>query len=200
MLIVTRSLSYLPTCSYVGMPTERTRACHKYKLTTAPDITQFPDHTEVFEVEKTMLGEVVEWDESAPPPTTDTVLYSCVRKRSQGEFHAYGLTTVKLLTCGQTVQTKRILTPQMYSTLLATKQDTKRHVVKQRRHCFRSEHQSFHVSQWVEPHAHAGTWFVVVQCESEPKIPDYLSVGPELHSLTSSGKEYSFSEMSLKSE
>ena len=34
------------------------------------------------------------------------VLYSFIRKRSQKGFHAYGLTTVKILACGQKVEVK----------------------------------------------------------------------------------------------
>ena len=34
------------------------------------------------------------------------VLYSFIRKRSQKGFHAYGLTTVKILECGQKVEVK----------------------------------------------------------------------------------------------
>ena len=180
--------------------------CHKFKLSAAPDQSLFPDHTEVFDVEKTMLGGAAvddegAWDEFAPdsaPPAFDTVLYSYLRKRSQGEFHAYGLTTVKVLTSGQVVQTKCILTPQMYSTLLATRKDASRHVVRQRRYCFRSDHQSFHVSHWLSPEPHAGAWFVVAQCEAEPSVPAFLEVGPELTSLPSGGNEFSFRAMSLK--
>lgn len=35
-----------------------------------------------------------------------TVLYSFIRRRSQGEFHSYGLTTVKRLASGEKVEVK----------------------------------------------------------------------------------------------
>jgi hypothetical protein len=188
--------------SYVGIPTERQRCFYKFKLTSPPDMSQFPEHTEVFEVEKTMLSGPEDdaedsWDASSSP-SSDRVMYAFLRKRSQGGFHAYGLTTVKMLQSGEVVQLKCIITPHMYSTLLSTKSDPKRHVVKQRRYCFRWEHQACHVSQWLEPAAKKDLWFADIQCEAAPRVPGFLQVGPELGATASQGKEYSFREMSLK--
>jgi hypothetical protein len=36
------------------------------------------------------------------------ILYSFIRKRSQGGFHAYGLTTVKMMPTGQKVEVRNL--------------------------------------------------------------------------------------------
>ena len=202
----------------MGLPTERARTLHKYKLDSAPEVSAFPVHTEVFDIEKTMLSDEHEHEhehehEQADSPSSsssdcpnplagDRILYSFLRKRSQGGFHAYGLTTVKQLSTGETVQLKCILTPHLYSTLLASRKDPYRQVVKQRRYCFRTDDQCFHVSQWLEPACclpeGGAAWFAVIQCEAEdPVVPAYLSVGPEFGTMATQGREFSFRELSL---
>ena len=48
-------------------------------------------------------------DKNVSTSTGGRVLYSFIRRRSQGGFHAYGLTTVKMLKTGQKVEVNKIL-------------------------------------------------------------------------------------------
>ena len=70
---------------------------------------------------------------SAVEGSIEKVLYSFVRKRSQGGSHAYGLTTVKLLPNGQKVELKQVITSRLYTSLVANTRDNTREVVRQRR-------------------------------------------------------------------
>ena len=170
--------------SYVGLPSDNRHSAHKYKLSRPPDVSSFPDHTEVFEIEKVMLScDDYKVDEAEGPH--ERILSSWLRKRSQGDFHAYGLTNVKQLPSGEIVQTKCIINATIYSTLLSARRDPKRHVVKERRYCFRTDHQFIHVSEWLEPSSRPHTWFVLIQCEADPIIPPFLETGPELGSTPS---------------
>ena len=58
---------------------------------------------------------------------TDRVLYSFIRKRSQGGFSAYGLTTVKKLASGEKVELKRVINKSMYN-IMASKADVREYV------------------------------------------------------------------------
>jgi hypothetical protein len=75
---------------------------------------------------------------SSPAAATESnvekILYSFVRKRSQGGSHAYGLTTVKLLPNGQKVELKQVITSRLYSSLVANARDNSREIVRQRRY------------------------------------------------------------------
>ena len=71
---------------------------------------------------------------SAAEGGVEKVLYSFVRKRSQGGSHAYGLTTVKLLPNGQKVELKQVITSRLYTSLVANARDNSREIVRQRRY------------------------------------------------------------------
>jgi hypothetical protein len=136
---------------------------------------------------------------------TEKVLYTYLRKRSQGEFHAYGLTTVKQLASGGIVHLKCIISARMYCSLVATKQDHDRHVVKQCRYCFRYQDQAFHISHQLKPEVTDTStstsddlWLAVIQSEAQPLLPSFLSLGPELNTTATRGDEFSFQEMSAK--
>lgn len=102
------------------------------------------------------------------------VLYSFIRKRSQGSFHSYALTTVKKLDTGEQVELKQVITGRMYN-LFAGHADKERQVVIQRRYYFLYEQQSFHIYEYIAPEN--GLW--TLQCQSQlqsPKLPPYLKV------------------------
>jgi predicted ATPase len=121
------------------------------------------------------------------------VLYSFIRRRSQGSFHAHGLTTVKQLPSGEKVELKQVISGRMYN-ILASSADPNHHIVRQKRYCFQYERQSFHIYEYIEPVA--GIWTVLCQAEAEPTIPDFLDVGPELSS-SGDGSMFSTREISL---
>lgn len=106
----------------------------------------------------------------------DQVLYSFIRKRSISGFDAYGLTTVKMLSTGEQVELKQVITKRMYQ-ILSNSADPSRDVVHQRRYCFQWERQSFHVYEYLG--SRSGIWVCLCQSESAPKIPPFLHVGPE---------------------
>lgn len=109
--------------------------------------------------------------------TEDVVLYSFIRRRSVGAFHAYGLTTVKRLPSGELVELKQVISARMYA-ILSNSADPRREIVRQKRYCFQWERQSFHVYEYLHPKA--GIYVLHCQSESEPEIPPFLHVGPEL--------------------
>ncbi len=123
------------------------------------------------------------------------VLYSFIRKRSQGDFHAYGLTTVKQLPSGEKVELKQVISKRMYN-ILSSNADPLRSVVKQKRYCFQWERQSFHIYEYVEPVA--GIWTLLCQAEAEPVIPEFLNnnIGQDRSGTLS--KNLSSRELSLK--
>lgn len=128
----------------------------------------------------------------------DQVLYSFIRKRSQGAFSSYGLTTVKKLATGEKVELKKVITKNMYN-ILAQKADLTRVVVNQRRYCFQWDRQSIQIYEYISPLA--GTWIVNCQTEEtedEPKLPDFLQIGPEL-TRSSQGPSFSDRQISLRS-
>lgn len=153
----------------VGLPS-LTRRRHKLVLTQPPDLTAVASAMQVFDVEKIMLAEGTG---ALPNEGGDRVLYSFVRKRSQGGFSAYGLTTVKQLPSGEKVELKQVISRRMYS-ILAGSADQSRNVVRQRRYCFLWEMQSFHIYEFLAPHQ--GIWIANVHAEGEPVIPEFLSV------------------------
>lgn len=173
---------------YVGLPSLH-RGFHKYNLVTPPNLALLP-HVQIFDVEKIMLSDGVGSQRHAN--TSDQVLYSFVRRRSQGGFHAYGLTTVKLLESGEKVELKQVISARMYS-ILSNSADPTRDVVKQRRYCFLWEQQSCHIYEYLEPNN--GIWTLLCQSEGEPILPPFINVGPL---LPSSGGEFSSREISLK--
>ena len=120
------------------------------------------------------------------------VLYSFIRRRSQGGFHAHGLTTVKQLPSGEKVELKQVISARMYN-ILASNADPSRSIVRQKRYCFQWERQSFHVYEYVEPVG--GIWTLLCQAEAEPAIPAFLDVGPELSG--SQASSFSSREISL---
>ena len=120
------------------------------------------------------------------------VLYSFIRRRSQGGFHAHGLTTVKQLPSGEKVELKQVISARMYN-ILASNADPSRSVVRQKRYCFQWERQSFHVYEYLEPVG--GIWTLLCQAEAEPAIPAFLDVGPELGG--SQASSFSSREISL---
>ena len=174
----------------VGLP-QTLRRRHKFVLQGAPDLSVLPSEVQVFEVEKIMLAEGV----GALPETTgggDKVLYSFIRRRSQGGFHAYGLTTVKQLETGESVELKQVISSKVYG-ILSNSADKTRSVVRQRRYCFLWEQQSFHIYQFLPPHD--GIWLCYCQSEeAEPVLPQGLPVASLL-----AGEESSFNtrEISL---
>lgn len=192
----------------VGLPC-LTRQRYKFVLTSPPDLSLMPN-AQVFEVEKIMLAEGVGAAPSSSSSETgephERVLYSFIRRRSQGGFHAYGLTTVKELRTGEQVELKQVISRKMYSEL-ARQADRSRHVVRQRRFCIMHETQSLHIyqvslglnsiarsspskftnlhlppssfpysTQYLEPHE--GIWTLHVHSEGEPSIPSFLSAAP----------------------
>ena len=153
----------------VGLPS-LTRRRHKFVLNAPPDLSSVPG-IQVFDVEKIMLAEGV----GALPEGGDKVLYSFIRKRSQGGFSAHGLTTVKQLPSGEQVELKQVISKRMYG-ILANSADKSRTVVRQRRFCFLWEQQSFHIYQFLAPHE--GIWLAYCQSEGEPVLPGFLSAEP----------------------
>ena len=107
----------------------------------------------------------------------DVVLYSFIRRRSVGSFHAYGLTTVKRLPGGELVELKQVITARMYA-ILSNSADPRREIVHQKRYCFQWERQSFHIYEYLQPKR--GIYVLHCQSESDPVIPPFLNVGPEL--------------------
>lgn len=103
------------------------------------------------------------------------LLYSFIRCRSQGGFHAYGLTTVKMLPNGEKVELKQVISKRMYS-MLSNNADPARRIVRQKRYCFQWERQSFQIYEYLEPWT--GYWTVQCQAEAEPVIPEFLDVAP----------------------
>jgi hypothetical protein len=180
------------------LPSTLSRTLHKYQILSPPDTNNFPLNTEVFDIEKILLFQNTNvTSDQEVMLNDDRILYHAIRKRSQGDFHAYGLTTVKILSSGERVELKSIISSQMYS-LLASKNNNSHQIIKQRRYCFRWEHQAFHISQWLEPVSVSGQWFANVQSESEPLLPPFLNTGPELSSTPTKGHEFTFYEMSRK--
>ena len=125
----------------------------------------------------------------------DVVLYSFIRRRSLGQFHAYGLTTVKRLPTGELVELKQVITARMYA-ILSNSADPTREIVRQKRYCFQWERQSFHIYEYLAPKA--GIWVLHCQSESDPVIPPFLSVGAELSKEGS--KQFSSRHISLRGE
>jgi predicted ATPase len=176
-------LSHLAT--YVGLPSLARRS-HKFVLLTLPDLDSLPN-VQVFDVEKVMLRSAFRTENGLVDDNNDTSgsirsigqgkeLYSFVRRRSQGGFHAYGLTTVKLLESGEKVELKQVISKRMYN-MLTRNGDDKRHAVIQRRYCFLWEDQSFHIYEYLAPEETLGIFTLLCQCEGEPRIPPFLKVG-----------------------
>jgi hypothetical protein len=140
---------------------------------------------QVFEVEKIILdNELFSVDKQLAvsgqqhPQRRGIVLYSFIRKRSQGTFHSYALTTVKKLDSGEQVELKQVITGRMYS-LFSIYADKERQIVKQRRYYFLYEQQSFHIYEYIAPEN--GLW--TLQCQSQlqsPKLPPALKVSISL--------------------
>jgi predicted ATPase len=141
------------------------------------------------------------FDEAAEPevPTgagsDDVVLYSFIRRRSLGQFHAYGLTTVKRLPSGELVELKQVINSRMYA-ILSNSADPTREIVRQKRYCFQWERQSFHMYEYLSPKA--GIWVLHCQSESDPIIPAFLPVEAELSKDDS--KAYSSRHISLREQ
>ena len=114
-------------------------------------------------------------DDSATAGDDFAVLYSFIRRRSQGGFHAYGLTTVKQMPSGEEVELKQVISKRMY-TILSNNADQSRSVIRQRRYCFQWERQSFHIYEYLEPVSNF--WTLQCQAEAEPVLPDFLEVIP----------------------
>jgi len=106
-------------------------------------------------------------------PDRGHVLYSFVRKRSQGGFHAYGLTTVKMTESGQKVELKQVITERVYSMLVNSSADKSRHVVRQKRYYFLWGEQSMHIYQYVTPKD--GLWVLLCQSEGNPVLPPFIT-------------------------
>lgn len=180
----------------VGLPC-LTRRRHKFVLNRAPDFTSTENivggglyglSLQTFDVEKIMLADGL----GALPEAGNggKVLYSFIRKRSQGGFSAYGLTTVKELETGEQVELKQVISSRMYA-ILKVSADKSRTIIRQRRYCFLWEGQSFHVYQYLAPQE--GLWLVYCQCEGDPIIPEFLDVSPH---VTGEGVEFSTRELS----
>jgi hypothetical protein len=109
-------------------------------------------------------------------PPGGRVLYSSIRKRSQGGFHAYGLTTVKQLESGQKVELKQVISARVYYMLVKTSADKKRNIIKQRRYCFLWGQQSIHISQYLSPEGYKthNLWTLLCQSENEPTLPAFI--------------------------
>ena len=120
------------------------------------------------------------------------VLYSFIRRRSQGGFHAYGLTTVKQMPSGELVELKQVISARMYK-ILSNSADATRSIVRQKRYCFQWDRQSFHIYQYLEPVS--DVWTLQCQAESEPILPEFLDVAP-LHGTSA----YSTREISRRDE
>jgi len=183
---------------YVGLPS-LTRRAHKFALSAVPSLDSLPN-VQIFEVEKVMLvGEEAEESSSSTAGGADgeKTLYSFVRRRSQGSFSAYGLTTVKQLASGERVEMKQVISSRMYSALTNAKRDALRDVVRQRRYCFMWEKQSFHIYEYLAPHA--GIFQLLCQSEGEPVLPPFIEpvmieTGVEAHAVSSAR------EISLRSQ
>lgn len=191
-------LSHLAT--YVGLPSLARRS-HKYVLLELPDLDSLPN-VQVFDVEKVMLRSAFRTEGGLIDGNNDTSgsirsigqgreLYSFVRRRSQGGFHAYGLTTVKLLDSGEKVELKQVISKRMYH-MLTRNGDDKRHAVIQRRYCFLWEAQSFHIYEYLAPANSLGLYTLLCQCEGEPRIPPFLKVG-SLHNNDDNLSTYNLS-------
>jgi hypothetical protein len=111
--------------------------------------------------------------------TSETVAFSFIRKRSQGNHHAYGITIVKILPTGEEVELKQRISSRMYHSLSTTAHPS-HNVVKQRRYCFQYERQAFVVCEFLEPKIAAGLWTMSCSAEASPSLP------PSLQSICSS--------------
>jgi hypothetical protein len=110
-------------------------------------------------------------------PSQGREMYRFIRKRSQGGFSSFGLTTVKMLESGEKVELKQVISAAVYRVLKATAADLSRNVVTQKRYCFLWEQQSFHIYEYLSPRA--GLKVLLVQSEGTPMLPPFLKVDEE---------------------
>lgn len=173
----------------------RARAYSTGSATGTTDRYSISSSTEDIDMTAPSFEEAAEPEVPTATGTDDVVLYSFIRRRSLGQFHAYGLTTVKRLPTGELVELKQVITARMYA-ILSNSADPTREIVHQKRYCFQWERQSFHIYEYLSPKA--GIWVLHCQSESDPLIPPFLRVGPEL--TKEEGKRFSSRHISLREE
>uniref|UniRef100_A0A7S2Y211 NadR/Ttd14 AAA domain-containing protein n=1 Tax=Fibrocapsa japonica TaxID=94617 RepID=A0A7S2Y211_9STRA len=88
---------------------------------------------------------------SPEPATTAVVEFAYVRKRTQGGSAVYGLTVGKRKSNGTKIEAKRRLTQREYKSLVTLDADPTRHRVRQRRHAFLWDNQSFCLHTYLTP-------------------------------------------------
>jgi predicted ATPase len=203
----------------VGLPsTERTT--RKFEIKSVPEVgsDMWPEglRVQVFDIEKVYLTtgdrEAKPTVDASPPPppssgaaaaaegggaSADTAdsgheSYSFVRRRGPaGSTKAVFQQTTVLLSSGQRIETKRILTSRDYGYAVAQRADPTRHVVVQRRLTFIWRDQSFQIHQYTSPHHVAG--LAVLHCNAiehaagadskgaaKLELPPFLDVGAKL--------------------
>ena len=181
--------------SFVGLPTF-TRKAHKFILLQPPIIGLIPELSS-FDVRKVVLKQRFrsnsmdnlvdssEADNATSPNASE--LYSVIRKRSQGNLHAYGITTYMLDDHHKKIEVKRRITKGVYE-LLSRSADPNRHQIRQRRYCFVWDKQSFNLDEYLYPFPGLFILRVTSNGNTQPKIPPFLSVGQEVtdsHQLSS---------------
>jgi hypothetical protein len=101
-----RKLEYLVSAlaGMVGLPTVG-RKSRKFPILEKFDPALLPN-AQIFDVEKVILLSS-ESSSFASKPSQGKEMYRFIRKRSQGGFSSYGLTTIKLLDSGEKVEVSR---------------------------------------------------------------------------------------------
>jgi thymidylate kinase len=134
----------------VGLPTNLSRSCAKFKLKRPPDLSNFTVEYQIFEVEKVYLVNI---DVASNKPISERYedQYTNVRKRTSigkdGQRlggSVYGLTTVQKTADGNMIEKKRIINSREYASCLKQR-DVSRHIVRQKRISFLYRHQSFNI-------------------------------------------------------
>lgn len=116
-------------------------------------------------------------DEASVGEDAGKILYSFVRKRSSANgdgADAYGLTTVRELPGGEVVETKQVIGKRVYE-ILGRSADPSRVEIKQRRYCFIWKRMACSIIEYVSPRK--GLIVLRCQCEGEPELPPFVSVG-----------------------
>jgi len=178
--------------SYVGLPSLTKRS--KKFLIEPLDLSQLSAAGityELFAVEKIILKSTFRYDHASPQGAKSTHQYSFLRKRSQGNHHSYGITSVaKLDSDGSKVELKKIIDRRMYQALANTQACEDRYILRQNRYCFLWEHQSFTVIEQTFP---SSLWILQIQCEGEPRMLGALTAVKAIGDVES----YSFSSYNL---
>ncbi len=143
-----------------------------------PELSNLPN-VQIFDVELIFLLN----DANDDQESKRQILYSFIRKRSQGGMHAYGITNVIKLENGEKAELKQVISAREYTALSKLK-DPQRYVLRQKRYCFLWEKQSFHIYEYLSPESLVGKLFLFCQSEGEPILPPFLSVGKEIHKET----------------